>query len=148
MTSPFKTDLYTNFTNRWNAEAPLIASPVGLYYSGLIYSDSPGRNSYWCRLSTVAMPTEQASLAGSVGAPGVKRYTVQGIVYAQIFAPRHLPGSLDKAEALAEIASKVFRKQTYASNIWYRGITVEEHKYEEQWLSIKVSARYSYSEFQ
>jgi hypothetical protein len=145
---PILESMYEHFTTNWDLGVDaIIPGGIEIRYQGNIYKEDPDRNAYWARLSTVYTRSEQATLSNSVINPGSKRYKTTGIVFLQVFGPRHQPGAWNTCDALAKLGQKVFRQYVSTGNVWYNNATVENLPYEENWLRFNTSARFTYDEF-
>ena len=142
--------MYAQFTNVWNAKIPglsILTYVPEIRYQGLIYPE-PDRTKYFCRLSTVTIRAEQATLAVSVGDPGRRRFKVRGLIFAQIFGPRQDPGAYDIAGKLAKVGQSAFRAYPEDQNIWFTNATVENLDPDDNWVRWNVSASFTFDEFQ
>lgn len=143
-------EMYANFTNTWNTLIPtlgVVSYIPEIRYQGALYGD-PDRSKYWCRLSTVTLRAEQATLSTNAGDEGKRRYKVRGLIFAQIFAPRQVVGAWEIAGSLAKVAQTAFRKYPSNSNVWMTNATIENLEPEENWIRWNVSASFTFDEFQ
>lgn len=142
--------MYEHFTNVWNDLVPQTGSFAyvpEIRYQGNIYGE-PDRSKYWCRLSTVTIRAEQATLATDVGDPGKRRYKVRGLIFAQIFAPRQEMGAWENASKLAKVAQTAFRNYPSQLNVWFNNATIENLEPEDNWVRWNCSASFTFDEFQ
>lgn len=145
---PVLESMYEHFSTIWDASVgAIVPGGIEVRYQGNIYNEDPDRNAYWCKLSTVYTRSEQSTLSNSVRELGKKRYKVTGIIFLQVFGPRHQPGAWHKCDALAKLGQKVFREYVATGNVWYNNATVESLPYEENWIRFNTSARFTYDDF-
>lgn len=111
-------------------------------YQGVESTGVMPTDKIWLRLSQQTVIEEQSALAGN---DLKRRYTSDGLIYAQIFIPK-LTGVYTNGVKIAEYIKKAFRGKQTSSAMWFRNVRIQELAPEESWFRLNVVSEYQYDQ--
>jgi hypothetical protein len=106
----------------------------------------PDGSKTWVRIGRTTNKEQQGTLSNCEGINGAKRYDSFGLIWVQIFAPM-VPGSDDKARALATLIRDAFRGKRTGSVIFMDSAIVEVDDADKS-IRYNVNSEFDYSEIQ
>ncbi len=107
-------------------------------------NDAPEDNSkYWLRISSKMVQSLQGTLSENVVQNGSKRYTSNGLIFVQIFAPKR-KDSFTKNSEYSMMIQNIFRNST--SNVTLRNCVIKELAPEESCLRTNVISEFEFDE--
>jgi hypothetical protein len=133
------------FRTRWEALAPAIvgALPEVVWPDSTVTEITDG-SKYWARVSFATVTEYQATLRGAQGVQ--RRWTTEGLVTVQVFAPMSDALGARKLNLLAPIARDAFRGTKAALCVWFRRARVIELERDGKWHRSNAVAAYQYDE--
>jgi len=150
MTTTFteaRDEINSLFFAKWKAETAAIVGYVPeVLWHNVQSRDIPNSSKYWARVSQQAVLESQTTLSTCEGKPGQKRYTADGLVFVQIFAPKQLGNSAQFAGKLAEVARNAFRGKSTPGKVWFRNARIIDIEPEDQFYRFNVVAEFQYDE--
>lgn len=117
-----------------------------IFWQGKLEPFKPDYSKYFCRVSKQTVLESQSSLSTQCGLPGQKRFTVDGLLFIQIFCPISDPKADERGRALATIARDTYRDNVAGDSIVYRRQRIQDLDPEEQCLRFNVVTEYQYDE--
>lgn len=94
----------------------------------------------WVRVSVRHLDSRQAALGGG----GVRRYTRNGVVTAQIFTVRG--DGLTRADVLSAIIKAAWEGVSTPNGVWFRNVRSVEVGEDGPWFNVNVIADFEYDE--
>lgn len=140
-------EMYALLLAAWNANTPAIVGYVPeLRYQNVEIPTKPDSSKYWARLSIQTVTEGQTTLSSSVVSDGHSRYTTNGLIFVQIFAP--LSDSLcgRNGQLISQVAKKAFRGHTTSGKVWFRNGRIQELPNDSQSVRFNVVTEYQYDE--
>lgn len=133
------------FRDQWAARAPAV---VG-YLPDVVYPDDTvteikDGSKYWARISFATVTEYQATLRGANGVS--RRWTSEGLVTVQVFAPMSEALGARNLRKLAPIARDAFRGTKFALCGWFRRARVVELDPDGVFNRSNAVAMYQYDE--
>jgi len=95
----------------------------------------------WARVSRQTVREGQATLRD-----GVKRFTSDGLLFVQIFAPLNDAKAGWRLQRLAMLARNSFRGVSTPGGVWFRNTRIQELPSDAKAYQIKVVTEYQYDE--
>lgn len=137
--------IYSLFETKWNdgAVEELIGYVPKILWRNVELDSKPPSNEFWVRVSQQTVEDGQSALANSFGN---RRFTVYGLVFVQLFAPKSNPHANHLGQKLAEIARNIFRGKTEDECVWFRNSRIKELPEERDTFRFNVIAEYQYDE--
>lgn len=115
---------------------------VEVRYEGMEKDDPPARDAKWIRLSFRHIDGHQASLAGATGA---RRWSRQGLVTAQCFAPLS-DGGLEEAMRMASVVRDALQGAATEDGVWFRDPSIQEIGKDAGWYNVNATIQFNYDE--
>ena len=103
---------------------------------------APSVDTVWARVSRQTVREGQSTLQDD----GSKRYTSDGLLFVQIFAPLRDGKAGWRLQRLAMLARDCFRGQSTPGGVWFRNMRIQELKPDAKSYQIKVVTEYQYDE--
>lgn len=136
--------MFSLFKTEWDVfSLSLLGYAPDIRWPGVEEPEKPDCGKYFSRISQQTVNESQSTLADD---SSIQRYTCDGLLFVQIFAPRSDSQSMENMRALAMSTKNVFRKHTDSGNIWFRNSRIEELPPEENFYNFNVVAEYQYDE--
>jgi len=128
-------ELQAMFSTGWIAGAPPIVGVVPfISWPGLERKDPPESDKYYTRFSQQTSNEEQSNLKGV----GLRRYTIEGFLFIQIFAPLSDTEGVDNARQLAVMVRDIYKGKQTVSSIFLRNARIQEIGSDDKWYQINV----------
>jgi len=131
---------------QYNLAKPSILALLGyqptVIYQGVENASVMPTNKIWVRLSQQTVIEEQATLAGN---DLKRRYTSDGLIFAQMFIPK-TTGDYTNGVKIAEYIKNAFRGKQTSNCMWFRNVRIQELNPEEAWFRINVVSEYQYDQ--
>lgn len=128
----------------WQSSTTAVVGYVpDIYWQGVEEPKKPDLTKYWARVSQVGFNDEQSTLRNG---DSEQRYTTNGNVYVQIFAPKKDSLGMTNGRELATIARNSFRGTTTDGCVWFKNARIVELDPEESFYRLNVIAEYEYDE--
>lgn len=132
---------------QFNLALPSVGTLIG-YAPNIVYQgvEEPAKmptDKLWVRVSQQTVLESQATLSGN---DLKRRYSSEGLFFAQIFSPKSKPENYALSLAVANILKLAFRGKQTADCIWFRNVRIQELPAELAWFRINVVAEYQYDE--
>lgn len=106
--------------------------------------DPPDNDKYWFRTSQQTVISQQSTLSNDV--QGGRRFTTNGLLFIQVFAPMSDPESPNTGGKIAAMLRDAFRAQNISANIWYRNAQVKELNPADSSFRFNVVTAFEYDE--
>jgi hypothetical protein len=147
MSTVTKTDeMFAKLTAVWDTTEAVIGYVPEIRWPSNQQREIPDGAKFWARVSQQTLDEEQATLSNCMSLPGKRKYTVEGLIFVQIFGPRFEDESWTKCQKLAEIARNAYRGQTTASKIIFRNARIKELEPEQLFERFNVVVEFEYDE--
>lgn len=133
----------------WDDKAPAIvgaATAPEIRYQGVEKGALPGADKYWMRAGTQMVETGQSSFAVTEHTARGVRYTTDGIVILQLFAPMSAVDGYAKGELLAYAAQCMFMAANTPSGVWFRRPRINELDNDGTFYRWNVFADYQFDQ--
>lgn len=101
---------------------------------------------YFVRVSQQTVLETQSTLTTECFLPGHKRFTVDGMLFVQLFCPKSQADAEEKGGDLARIARDAYRTPALGQSIFYRRGRIQELAPEEKCIRFNVVTEYQYDE--
>jgi hypothetical protein len=140
--------IFATFVAAWNLGAQSIVGGTYLprvYFVGVGPYGPRDNSQVWCRISMQTVNEPQSALGSNVGTEGNRRYTVDGLVFVQIFCPKLIVNGQNICDRLAVLAKNSFRRGS-TGEVIFSNARIQELDPEEQYLRINVVSEYEYDE--
>lgn len=135
--------MFALFNAAWTESTPAIVGYVPEIQWPLVEKpEVPLLNKFFARISVQTVDESQTTLRNGSN----QRYTNNGLLFVQIFAPRSVSDSATKLKALAKMVKNTFRGHTDADNIWFRSSRIQELPPESKFYNFNVVVDYQYDE--
>lgn len=95
----------------------------------------------WARVSVRHSTGEQATLSGGLG---TRRYSRDGTLFVQIFAP--VGNGLSVAYDLAKVVADAYEGTATPAGVWFRDVRLNEIGPDDQWFNVNVLVDFTYDE--
>ena len=142
-----KDAMFALFNTAWQAGAGAIVGSVPeIRWQGVEGRDLPPTDDYWCRVSLQTLRRKQATLGLPTGDADIKRYTVFGLIFVQVFCPMALSDAGAKGELLAQLAQNAFSGKTTDNGVWFRNTVINELPATDDYYIFNVVAEYTYDD--
>lgn len=134
-----------------NGAAAIIASatvsyiPV-LYFQGIEPQIGPNSDQYWARWSRQSISAHQTTLRDGVNG---KRYSDEGLIFVQVYAPMEIATASQKGEQLAMLIRESMRSLGSANNphaIVFTNLRINELAPDNKSYRWNVVAEYKYDD--
>lgn len=133
--------------NAWQAGAADIVGIVPeMHWQGIEKREMPEGSQYWARVSIQTVFEQQSTLSDCVGTPYKKRYTVDALVFVQIFCPKSDASRFETGKQLAMLVRNSMRGKTTPGKIIFRNVRINEAGLEDLWERFNVVAEIEYDE--
>lgn len=102
------------------------------------------KEKYFARFSTQSVRQQKSS----VGSPedSKARYTNNGLIFVQVFAPLFLADGPTVGRQLAEAIRNAYRKAQTDASVWYRNARIEEMTNDGTFFQYRVIVEYEFDE--
>jgi len=131
------------FNDGWTAGAPTIVPYVpDVVWPGLEPVDNPDPSRYWVRVTQQTVNEEQSNLKGV----GARRYTINGILVFQLFAPMSDSEGVETVRSLAVLARDIYRGKQTTLSTWLRNARILEVGPDNKWYQINVLVDYEHDD--
>lgn len=139
-------DMNAMFLGAWKSNAGKIVDYVPeVRWFGTEQLGKPDKDKFWVRHSTQGVSTPQTAMGGCEDELK-RRYTAYGLLFVQLFCPKHISNSLFLGRRLAQVAQSAYRGKQSPNGVWFRNVRVQELTPEEPWYRLNVVAEYEYDE--
>lgn len=140
-------EMYALLLAAWNANTSAIVGYIPeLRYQNVINPAKPDSSKYWARLSIQTVTEEQATLATNISGEGQSRYTTNGLIFVQVFAPLSDSLAGRNGQLISQVAKKAFRGHTTSGKVWFRNGRIQELPDDSQFARFNVVTQYQYDE--
>lgn len=141
-------EMLAMFVAAWNAGSAAIVGYIPeIRYGGVDNPTKPDSSKYFCRISIQTVDEQQSTLSSAVKAEPGRRYTTNGLIFVQVFAPLSDSLSDRNGKKLSELAKKAFRGKATAGKVWFLNGRVQDNlASEEQFARFNVVTEYQYDE--
>lgn len=140
-------EMFALFNAAWqNNTSAIVGYVPTLYWPGIIPEDTPDASKYWGRVSQQTVTEEQSTLSNDEGLPGSKCFTINGLIFVQLFCPVSDVSAMQTGRLLAVVAKKAFRGKTTSSGVVFRNARINELSPENNAIRFNVVAEYEYDE--
>lgn len=106
-----------------------------------VADDPPTTATPWARITLQHFPGGQRSLAGEAGA---RRWERNGQIIVQVFTP--IGKGTGEAYDLAKIVADAYEGKATASQVWFRGVRVNNIGPDGAWFQLNVIVQFTYDE--
>ena len=134
--------IYSLFQATWNAHA---ASIVGyspeVRYQGIEHLDTPDPTKVWAHVGHSIVNTKQAGFSAAIA----RRYTTDGVLTVDIYAPRSASTAVAMAQQLANKLKLAF-SGSRSEGVWYRNVTAAPAGNTDTYVVYRVMADFQYTE--
>jgi hypothetical protein len=135
------------FYVNWNLNSNSVAGYVPeIHWQGVEKRGLPDANHTWLRFSQQTVDERQSTLSSDVFQFGEKRYSIEGVLIIQIFAPKSEMRAWENCGKYAQIVKNMFRGQGTQNCIWFRNARIQELPQEELYYRMNVTVEYYYDE--
>ena len=143
--------IYAHGTLAWTDALASIGKGGVIRYGGLLFDpetgapiSEPPADAYWMRLSRQTVSEDQETLRNGE----VRRFLTIGNVFAQIFVPLTSPKGGVELDALSEFVRNRFRDRQADDNLEFTRARIDDNvRHDATWLTVNVTARFSYRQF-
>lgn len=140
-------EMFSRFNDAWQTVSPSLLSYVPLVlWQGKNEPEKLDYSKYFARVSQQTVIESQSTLSTECGAPGQKRFTVDGLLFIQIFCPKAEAKAWAVGRQLATIARNAYRGNRAGDSIFYRRPRIKELDPELECLRYNVITEYEYDE--
>lgn len=140
-----KDGMCTLFRLAWEARAPgIVGSIPNVVYPWDTVTELTDAKNYWARISFRTVTTYQATYRGAQANP--RRWTVEGLVTVQFFAPMVEEMGARNLELLSPIGRDCFAGQKTADCVWFRRGRIQELDPDGKWHRANAITVYQYDE--
>lgn len=139
-------EMFAKLLAGWTAGAASIVGYVPeLKWPGEEDQNPQATEVYWGRVSLAEGETEQSGLSAGAYAPdgAVRRYTSFGLIYVQLFGPRHNADAVQKLALLSQCAQAALRGETPSGVVFYDA-SFRSMLPEAVWEGFIVKAEYEF----
>lgn len=138
-------EMFAKVTSSWNSGTAAIVGYIPeIRWPGREEAETPPNEKYWARVSQQTVSDKQASITADVQ-NGKRRFTGEGLLYVQIFAPMTDPFGYKNGEALAVLARSAFRGSDTA-NVIFRNARINNLDPDGKAYRFNVVSEYEYDE--
>jgi hypothetical protein len=114
--------ILARFKADWDAGTTAIVGYIPIVrWPGVEEPNALPSDKFWARISLQTVSDGQTSFRDGVNG---KRYTANGLIFVQNFAPMSVSDAAAKLRALATISRDAFRKP--ASTVWFRNARMKD----------------------
>ena len=136
------------FYEEWTANTTAIVGYVPeVRWQNVEEPGTPDSSKYFARITMQPVDEYQSTFRN--GENG-QRYTAQGLIFVQLFAPKSESQAAEELRNLAQMVKAIFRGHTDADNIWFRRSRINEvapnTTDNEKFYQTNVVAEYRYDE--
>lgn len=137
-------EMFDAFNVAWLANSAAVAGYVPeVRWPGVEEPEKPDASVYWARVSQQTVDEGQSTLRnGDAG----QRYTTDGLIFVQVFAPKSDSEAMTILRRLAIIGRNAFRGHTTSGKVWFRNARINELPPEDKYYRLNVVAEYEYDE--
>lgn len=140
-------EMFVLFLTAWNAQTDAVIGYVPeVRFQNIVNPGKPDSSKYWARVSVQTVDERQTTLSSAVKLEPGRRYTTNGLIFIQVFAPLSDVAAGRNGQKLADIAKKAFRGKTTPGKVWFLNGRVQELPSEEQFARFNVVTEYQYDE--
>lgn len=130
------------FEQIWNAQAGGVTGSVPtIRYWGAESGQIP--TGHFCRFSMQPVDENQSTFRNR---EFETRYTSEGLIFIQLFAPRKDDQGAEHLRLLAQIAKSAFRGTSLGCGIWFRRVRANILEPEHNYFRTNVIANYIYDD--
>lgn len=142
--SDAKDALYKHFLDRWNDGriAALFDYELQILWPNIEPDEKPDSSKTWLRVSTQTVLRQQTTL----GPPGQRRFTVDGLIFVQFFFPKSKADSATLINNVADITVNIFDQPSECNLIQFYRARSRELPEERDTYRLNVVAEYEYDE--
>jgi hypothetical protein len=112
-------------------------------WPGIESSDKPDETKFWLRISNQSVYEEQTALAGN---DGLKRFTNNGLIFVQLFAPKTSSKNFVLLKQLAFLVKTAFMSKRTSEGVILRNARLNELSDEAGFHRCNVVVEYEYDE--
>lgn len=116
---------------------------TGTFQSGVLIDGKEPVDKFFVRVSQQTALEQQANLTGN---DLKRRYTTDGLIFAQIYSPKADVQNYALATKLAALIKTAFRGKQTEGCIWFNNVRIRELPAETAWYRLDVVAEYQYDE--
>lgn len=138
-----RNELFAQFRTSVTGINGIAGYTIPIVYQGVESPDKMPTDKVWIRLSQQTVLESQATLSGN---DLKRRYTTDGLMFAQVFIPKAPPENYAKGLEIANLIKKAFRGKQTSSCMWFRNVRIQELPPEDAWFRINVISEYHYDE--
>ena len=136
-------EIMTVFKDAWDAgSTPVVGYIPEIVWPGIEPEENLPTDKFWARFSNKTLDDEQSTLKGV----GLRRYTIEGLAFIQIFAPLSNSEAVKKAKELATLTRNAYRGITTPSCVWFRNARIQEVGSKDKWYQINVLVNYEHDD--
>jgi len=128
----------------WQAGAVGIVGYIPeLRFPRIVYKEPVNPSVHWGQVSIQSVMSSQTAFGSG---NKQRRYTEDGLIFIQLFAPKSEIEGAEQQDQLAHIMRAAFRGRSVPGKIWFRNARINDLDPEDEMLRLNVVAEYEYNE--
>lgn len=136
-------ELVARVQETWDAATSVIVGyECQIFYPGIVEPEKPPIGTFWARMSRQTVREPQSTLRNGEN----KRYTSQGLVFVQLFAPLSDTQGAEKLRLLAAAVRNGFRSGPTPSEVKFVNMRINELAADGKQHRCNVVTEYEYDE--